>query len=418
MNRQKMLAYRKKLGNKGEKAAEDIYRAQGYMILERNWRCKAGELDIVATDGKTLIFVEVKTLRYREGARPELNLSNHQRRRNFRAARVYQKICSGRGIPGRFDLVTVIFKGAFIYSLRKYTDYLPMLPPLDEPCGNNSEDLSVREEKSRLGYLKEFFCDLLTSLREMSMRKFLELSFSGCPICGSEDYGIKDGRFCPECLAQLNFFPDKSRCPVCGGLNDTLLAVCPQCAGAPAPPWENAVSIFEYAGLGRKILIRYKFHKASEFALSLGIYGAKALADSGIDCDLIVPVPMHIIRKMIRGYNQAEFFAEIVSQKSGIPVMNLLKSRFSLTTQHSRTRAERYKKVKKHFLLRRPVPAGSRILLVDDVFTTGSTLRAAAEVLLANGAASVSVLTIARRNLISSVKVDVSDVLRLKARGK
>ena len=51
MNRSKLLKYRKKLGVRGETAAEKLYRTLGYRIFERNWRCKAGELDLVASDG-------------------------------------------------------------------------------------------------------------------------------------------------------------------------------------------------------------------------------------------------------------------------------------------------------------------------------------------------------------------------------
>ena len=132
MDRDKLLKYRRKLGIKGESVAEKLYRTLGYRIFERNWRCKAGELDLVASDGERFIFVEVKTLRYRQGARPELNLSGHQRRRNFRAARVYQKSSYARGIPGDFELVTVIFRNPFPVSIRRFKDYMPALPPLEE----------------------------------------------------------------------------------------------------------------------------------------------------------------------------------------------------------------------------------------------------------------------------------------------
>ena len=132
MNRSKLLKYRKKLGVRGETAAEKLYRTLGYRIFERNWRCKAGELDLVASDGEKFVFAEVKSLRHRQGARPELNLSSHQRRRNFRAARIYQKSSYVRGIPGSFDLVTVIFRGPFLISIRRFKDYMPELPPLED----------------------------------------------------------------------------------------------------------------------------------------------------------------------------------------------------------------------------------------------------------------------------------------------
>ena len=117
------------LGRRGEEAAVRLLLAKGYTLLARNWRVKSGELDIVARDGATLVFVEVKTLR-REGIfRPGDNLSPRQMRRNFRAACCYYRTIGRPALPGRFDLIEVVAGRRWIRSIRHRLNYLPPLVP-------------------------------------------------------------------------------------------------------------------------------------------------------------------------------------------------------------------------------------------------------------------------------------------------
>ena len=118
-----------KLGRRGEEAAARLLLAKGYTLLARNWRVRAGELDIVARDGATLVFVEVKTLRRIGLYRPGDNLSPRQMRRNFRAALRYYRVIGKPALPGRFDLVEVIAGRWGIRSIRHRHDYLPPLEP-------------------------------------------------------------------------------------------------------------------------------------------------------------------------------------------------------------------------------------------------------------------------------------------------
>ena len=123
---------RRKIGAAGENAVCDMLRADGMDILARNWRCQAGELDIVALDKNEIVFVEVKSMRAKPGFTPSVNLSPRQRRRNYHAARVFIKMLNITGIPARFDLAEVVFRGRFITSIITHRDYLPQLPPFEE----------------------------------------------------------------------------------------------------------------------------------------------------------------------------------------------------------------------------------------------------------------------------------------------
>ena len=124
---------RQRLGRAGENAACELLRCLNMDILARNWRCRAGELDIVARDGGEIVFVEVKTMRSRPGFAPAANLSPRQRRRNYNAAKVYMRALDISGYPGRFDLVEATFRGPFLVRLVRHPDYLPPLPAWEEP---------------------------------------------------------------------------------------------------------------------------------------------------------------------------------------------------------------------------------------------------------------------------------------------
>ena len=115
------------LGRAGERAAAKYLETQCCKILARNCRFAAGELDIVALDGGTLLFVEVKTLREKPGFSPLGNLSLEQRRRNRRAARSYLAMLKEHPRKVRFDLVEVVFRNRKIVAVVRHRDYLPPL---------------------------------------------------------------------------------------------------------------------------------------------------------------------------------------------------------------------------------------------------------------------------------------------------
>lgn len=118
-----------KLGEVGENLAAEILSDMGMTILARNWRCRAGELDIVALDGDTIVFVEVKTTRWRRGFSPAVNLSANQRRRNSNAAKAYLRMLDISGFAGKFDLIEICFEGQRVKSILRHEDYLLPLPP-------------------------------------------------------------------------------------------------------------------------------------------------------------------------------------------------------------------------------------------------------------------------------------------------
>jgi ComF family protein len=111
--------------------------------------------------------------------------------------------------------------------------------------------------------------------------------------------------------------------------------------------------------------------------------------------DAIVPVPLHWRKRWQRGFNQSELLARGIARKWGLPVVNALRRRRFTSAQAGLTNTERRKNVAAAFASLRPLE-GQRILLIDDVLTTGSTAAACARVLRAAGAARIAVAAVAR----------------------
>ena len=113
------------LGPRGENAAAKHLRALGYKILARNYRCKLGELDIIARDGKTLVFVEVKT-RTADEPEPEEQVNAHKRRQITRCAEFYLTRYSSNVQPAaRFDIVAIVWPRNQTPTVRHYVDAFP-----------------------------------------------------------------------------------------------------------------------------------------------------------------------------------------------------------------------------------------------------------------------------------------------------
>ena len=96
-----------KLGRFGEDTAVKLLKIKGYRILARNFRLKSGELDIVALDGLTIVFVEVKTLRRLPGFTPGGNLSTKQMKHNYATGKYYLALFGIKEIRHRYDLIEI-----------------------------------------------------------------------------------------------------------------------------------------------------------------------------------------------------------------------------------------------------------------------------------------------------------------------
>jgi ComF family protein len=155
---------------------------------------------------------------------------------------------------------------------------------------------------------------------------------------------------------------------------------------------------FTKKGNSQALLHLLKYKNKPELAEDLGRLYGLSLTRSGYlnQWDIIVPVPLHALKKQRRGYNQSEQFALGLSRSLGIPAEELLLRIKNTPTQTRKSRLERQSNVDEVFALKSGKKVtGKRVLLVDDVLTTGATLGACARVLWADGANLVDLATIA-----------------------
>lgn len=163
--------------------------------------------------------------------------------------------------------------------------------------------------------------------------------------------------------------------------------------------FDRAASFGAYEGHLRSLIHLFKYGGMTPLAKPLAAFLERVLA---IDdhYDAVVFVPLHWRKRWRRGFNQAELLARLIARKRGLPVWNVLRRKRWTATQAGLANAGRRRNVAGAFAVknnrRSRQLAGKRILLIDDVMTTGATAGACAVALKRGGAGSVSLLTLAR----------------------
>jgi ComF family protein len=209
------------------------------------------------------------------------------------------------------------------------------------------------------------------------------------------------GSLCGACWSKVSFIapPLCDRCGRPFELPSEPGAVCAPCIADP-PPWRRARAVFRYDEATRPLITGFKFRDQTHAAPAFGRWMARAGGALLDEADVIAPVPLHWLRLFARRYNQAALLAQALARESGVPVIpDLLVRRRRTPPQTELGRAARQRNVAGAFALRqggRDRIRNRRILLVDDVLTTGATVAACAELLNREGAESVDVLTVAR----------------------
>ncbi|MGB9864168.1 MAG: ComF family protein [Candidatus Saccharicenans sp.] len=223
---------------------------------------------------------------------------------------------------------------------------------------------------------------------------------STCKICGKFLEG-EEKVVCADCLSRAEIHRGEA-CQVCGRFfyfKEGTSFVCHECLKEP-PPFTRHRAVGSYSGILKQMIILFKYrqHESLKRPLTRLMRRSPEIQRLFEGLDLVIPVPLHPTRLKERGFNQAELLAEEISREVGIPVARkvLIKRRKTLS-QVSLEAEERKHNLSGAFSVRKAEKiAGKVILLVDDVFTTGSTCRECSRVLLEFGAKEVRVLTLAR----------------------
>ncbi len=209
------------------------------------------------------------------------------------------------------------------------------------------------------------------------------------------------GRLCPPCWSQVRFIV-RPHCAACGlpfEFDQGEEAVCGACAAA-SPAYDRARSVMVYDAGSRDLILRFKHADRGDAAPTFGQWMVRTGRELLADADRIVPVPLHRARLFMRRYNQSALLSNAIAKLSGIAAAPELLERVRNTpSQGGRSRAARFTNVSGAFRVRAKSVAmaqGRRIILVDDVMTTGATIEACTKALSKAGASHVDVLTLAR----------------------
>jgi ComF family protein len=164
--------------------------------------------------------------------------------------------------------------------------------------------------------------------------------------------------------------------------------------------FEAAIAAYRGRGIVRNVIHDFKYNRQIHLRHLVGRWLVAGLDDDRLRdrrFDVIVPVPLHPARERERGFNQASLLAELLSKQTSIRCRPLLQRIRYTTTQTALDRSERMENLHNAFRLRKKADVrGLRVLLIDDVLTTGSTLSECARVLKRAGAISVHAATAAR----------------------
>ena len=221
-----------------------------------------------------------------------------------------------------------------------------------------------------------------------------------CRLCSRPLHGWTRVPVCPECISSPAALEAEFFCAVCNTpfVNAFPLdeqGVCAACRSG-LRGFDSAMCFGSYEGSLRGLIHLFKYSGMKPLSEPLGRLLERTLP---IDqtFDAIVPVPLHWRRRWQRGFNQSERLAAFLAKRRAIPLFNALERKRATATQAGLASAGRRRNVAGAFILRRGAEIkGKKLLLIDDVMTTGATARACAAVLKRGGALSVSLLTLAR----------------------
>jgi ComF family protein len=225
-----------------------------------------------------------------------------------------------------------------------------------------------------------------------------------CLGCGVVVSG--PGMLCPACWGRIDFLAPPF-CACCGtpfefamaqqpGSGETLCGACIR----DRPDYERARAVFRYDEESRRLVLAFKHGDQLHGAAAFGRWMARAGAELAAAADFLVPVPLHWTRLFRRRYNQAAILALAVARETAKPALPDLLQRTKRTPSQGRmSPSERRRNIRGAFRVKPASAArieGRRVLLIDDVMTTGATANACARALLRGGAEAVDVLTLAR----------------------
>lgn len=214
-----------------------------------------------------------------------------------------------------------------------------------------------------------------------------------CCICGSQGHRA----VCERCLSAVEFF-EGITCYKCGkSLRDSYQDnLCPDCKDHSFE-YERAFSCFEYRSVGKELIYSLKFKGEVRVSDIIAELMKDRIKNENLKIDAVVPVPIHPNKLKTRGFNQSYLIAEALGQKLDKPLLDCLIRIRETKEQYNLDRVQRFTNIVDAFSVKilYNMNKYNNILLVDDIYTTGSTVNECSKMLKKAGVKSIFVITAA-----------------------
>ncbi len=230
------------------------------------------------------------------------------------------------------------------------------------------------------------------------IKELLELVYPEkhvCFLCGYQDLSIHNEHLCASCQQKMIKL-EQPLCHICSKPLAEAIGVCRECVQMPKE-FERAIAVYSYEGTIKQTISDFKYHGKSYLYKIFSWQMVELLKKENLtDFDQIVPVPLHSYKEVKRGYNQSKLLARDISSNLGMPMVELVKRTKKTKPQNKLATYERWHNMTGAIDIKKSKKVGKKILLVDDIYTTGATMNACAKVLKREGASIVIGISIAR----------------------
>ena len=221
------------------------------------------------------------------------------------------------------------------------------------------------------------------------------------PLCGiCREFIHAEGGLCASCMENVSYIMEND-CQICGYPFDVPVGnnmVCGACL-QNKPHFQRAYACICYAGTLKNLILRFKHADGTYLAPIITKMMTSMIRRRFIEADMIIPVPLSYKKHFKRHYNQSALIARLIAKDINVPFYSHILKRIKDNTQKDASKIMRMQAVKNSFICHPQAVQGKKVILIDDVMTTGATVNECSRMLIKAGAKSVIVVTFARVSL-------------------
>ena len=249
--------------------------------------------------------------------------------------------------------------------------------------------------------MKKVMLQRINNLKLVGWRQFIEafVNLAFPPACLHCNSGNPEGLLCKSCQTLLNLLETSDRCPLCFSTMSSAKTrqICIGCSKTPSV-FNGVAAAFDYAGPAATLMRKLKYSDSPYLAEGMSAYLVAQLIQLKWPLpEVIVPVPITLTHLMQRGYNQSRLLADGVAKLLQCPIKEALTRKMGDFSQAGLNKKQRMQLKGNHFQLKKEQALQDKcILIIDDVMTTGSTLRHCATSLLTECPSHIYALTVCK----------------------